>query len=118
QELGHKGYACTQLEITGNPKTGDVTVTASNAVKSIFPLIDSNGISGLIGGVERRYDAFQTGDLYDSLLLDLSVARMLRDDIVLNTLFQTNCSVDRPDISIKQSITSGEPRLISFGFGF
>lgn len=117
QELGRKGFACPQIKITADPSTGVVSIAVTHMEADTFPPVISDGIAGLVGGVERRYDAFATGEPYDSLLLDLTSRRMIADGIVINSYFLTKCKNSATSPDIVQKINSGEPRLISLGFG-
>lgn len=117
QELGREGIACPALKLTADPVHGIVYVDIANTGTLDFPEVDSEGISGVLGGLERRYDAFSVGERYDSLLLDLTSRRMINNGIVLNTYFISECKDENKSIKLVQKINSGQSRLLSFGFG-
>ena len=86
-ELGRNGKPCSVVELSANPATAVVVAEVSEANYATFPEVKSDGIRGLLGGLEERYYAFDKGQPFNSLLLDLTARRMIRDDIVLNTHF-------------------------------
>jgi translocation and assembly module TamA len=116
KELGRLGYPCARVELKAYPKEQEVVVGFDELRLFQFPEIESEAIVGTVGGVERRYDAFRTGDTYDSFLLDLTARRMMADEIVIATTFSTKCRNN--EIAISQRIMSGEPRTLGFGIGF
>ena len=115
-ELGRNGRPCSVVELSADPATAVVVAEVSEANPATFPEVKSDGIRGLLGGLEERYYAFKEDQPFNSLLLDLTARRMIRDDIVLNTHFLSYC--EDGNLRLEQKIMSGEPRLLTFGVGF
>jgi outer membrane translocation and assembly module TamA len=113
-----RGYPCVQLGIKAYPDEQTVRVDIQTGQQKRFPPVSSQPIPGLLPKIERRYDAFATGDLYDSLLLDLTARRIVGDQLVESAAFSTGCSEDQEEITVEQTYTLGKPNLFTLGLGF
>lgn len=116
-QLAKKGFPCIQVKTTAYPESGDVEIDIKRAHRKIFGRVDMEPIPGLMGGVESRFQAFQSGDVFDSTLLAISHKRLLASELVLNASYSINCSSSE-DLEISFSRLPGKPRLISISTGF
>lgn len=116
KELGKRGYPCFTLETRAYPRTETVTIKVETNQKQKFVEVLSEPIPGIVAGVERRYDAFSTEEDFNALQLDLTAKRIIDDELVVSTNFTSRCEADK--LIIEQRTTAGEPRLVTFGFGF
>lgn len=117
RKLAESGFPCAHVKSEGNAVTGIVTVNVASGPPWSIREIQEDPIPGMIGGIPRRYDPFELGDSYDARLLELSAQRLMTQDIVLNASFTTLCENPEPGI-VRENLLPGEPRMISFGFGF
>jgi translocation and assembly module TamA len=115
-KLGRKGYPCASVETRGDPKTGDVEILVDKGPLWTIKDVESNPIPGVRGGMLDRYRAFDIGDRYDSMLLDISAERLKASEVAVNANYRPNCKGE-PGV-VEQRTLAGKPRLVSFGIGF
>ena len=116
-QLSKHGYPCVKIRTLAYPERGDIEINIEDAKQKKFGRVTMDPISGLIGGIESRYQAFKSGDIFDSRLLAVSNQRMLASELVLNATYAINCSTDE-NIQIDFSHLAGKPRLVSISTGF
>ncbi|MGE0172634.1 MAG: BamA/TamA family outer membrane protein [Oligoflexales bacterium] len=117
RQLAENGYPCATLRTLASTTERNVEIEVISGSLWHIADIKSAGIPGLLGGVERRYDAFHMGDVYNSKKLELTSNRLVRNDLVLSSNLSSLCGEGAPG-TIEQTLYAGEPRLISFGIGF
>lgn len=117
-QLARRGMPCVLMAMQADTETGIVTVAVSAARIFKIGRIRADSIPGVNGGIQKRQYAFDEGDVYDALELDLSAQRLVSSDVVVASSFITHCVADGAQIDIEQQMIAGEPRLVSFGFGF
>ncbi len=115
-KLGRLGYPCAVVETRGDPDTGEVIVMIDRGDLWTIREVQSDPIPGVRGGMLDRYRAFDTGDQYDSILLDISAERLKASEVVVNTMYSPVCKGE-PGV-VEQRTLAGKPRLVSFGIGF
>lgn len=116
-KLGRLGYACPLVHATGDNGTGEVLVRIDPKLHWTIDNVVSEPIPYVRGGMLTRYWAFDLGDSYDPILLELTAKRMEEAQVVVNTSLSPDCR--SPTIgNIRQTTLPGQPRLVSFGFGF
>lgn len=116
-QLSKHGYPCVKISTLAYPERGDIEINIQEAKQKIFGRVTMDPISGLIGGIESRFQAFKSGEIFDSRLLSLSNQRMLASELVLNSTYAINCST-ADDVEISFSHLAGKPRLVSISTGF
>ncbi len=116
-KLGRLGYPCATIRSVGDPETGEVVVIVDKGPLWTIDAIEADPLPYVRGGMLDRYRAFEIGDPYDSMLLELSAERLKASDVVVNTQYIPLCRNEKPG-TIRQMTLAGKPRLISFGFGF
>lgn len=116
-KLGRLGYACPKLALTADKETGKVLVQFETGDHWTIEKIDGGSIPQVEDGTLDRYRAFEEGDAYDPVLLELSARRIIESQTVINTQYSPECVAERSG-TIRQTTLPGEPRLVAFGFGF
>ncbi len=115
-KLGREGYPCADVETRGDPKTGGVEILVDKGPLWTIREVQSDPIPGVRGGMLDRYRAFDVGDRYNSMLLDISAERLKASEVVVNALYRPVCKGE-PGV-VEQRTLAGKPRLVSFGIGF
>ncbi len=115
-QYNRSGYPCATAVSTAYPETGLVELEIKAGEKALIEDIQSQGLVDMRKDVERRYDAFKIGEVYDSLKLDLTNSRLAQDELVLNSSFKPECL--ETGVRLQQSLLGGAPRLVSLGVGF
>ncbi len=115
--LSRLGYPCPEIRSVGDPETGEVIVALETGPLWTIDKIDADPIPYIRGGILDRYHAFDMGDRYNSMLLELSSERLRASGAVINTQYLPLCQEPRPG-TVRQITFAGKPRIVSFGFGF
>ena len=110
------GFPCAAAQIQAYPAENMITVDINTGDRISFPAIVGGPIPGQLPGLERRYDAFETGAIFDPMLLDLTSRRIINDQLVVTTNFTTRCT--HPGFRVYQYFIPGKPNLINLGIGF
>lgn len=115
-KLGREGYPCALVQTRGDPETGEVEILVDKGPLWTVREVQADPIPGVRGGMLDRYRAFDIGDRYNSMLLDISAERLKASEVVVNALYRPICKGE-PGI-VEQRTLAGKPRLVSFGIGF
>jgi len=115
-QLKRRSYPCPQVSSQADVTSGRVVVRVEAGEKMRIVAIKSEDTPGIVQGILRRYDAFKIGDAYDPMTLEITENRMIREELVMNTRFNTAC--EPQGAVVEQTIFAGEPRLVAFGVGF
>ena len=116
-KLGRLGYACPKFSMTANKETGEVLIQFDTGAHWTIDEIEVASIPQVEEGTLDRYRAFAIGDPYDPIMLENSANRLKDSQTVINTQYSPECAKKAPGY-IRQTTLPGEPRLLSFGFGF
>ncbi|MBC7659591.1 MAG: BamA/TamA family outer membrane protein [Chitinophagaceae bacterium] len=116
-KLGRLGYACPKLSMSADKETGEVLIQYEAGEHWTIEEIEGASIPQVEDGVLDRYRAFAVGDAYDPILLELSTNRLKDSQTVINTQYSPECA-KKPSGTLRQTTLPGEPRLVTFGFGF
>ncbi|MFW7379837.1 MAG: autotransporter assembly complex protein TamA [Oligoflexus sp.] len=117
-ELSRSGYPCANVNTKAYPLGDEVIIDLGQPSLMEFSEVEMELIPGTIGGVERRFNAFHRGDRYDSMLLDLTVQRMINDELVISANYNVNCQPEYEEVHVRLQNIAGKPRLVTFGLGF
>lgn len=117
-ELSRAGYPCIELDTRAFPLSDELVINLAQPAAMRFSNIEMELIPGTIGGVERRYLAFERDDPYNSLLIDLSVQRMINDELVISANYNLRCEPEDQTVAVRINNIAGKPRLVSLGLGF
>lgn len=115
--LGRMGYACPKISLTADQETGEVLAQYEAGEHWTIALVEGGSIPQVEDGTLDRYRAFDVGDAYDPVLLELSSRRIIESSTVINTQYSPEC-MKKTSGTIRQTTLPGEPRLVTFGFGF
>ena len=116
EDYAKVGFPCATLLIQAYPAQSLIIVDVSTGDRLDFPLIPTQTIPGIIPGVERRYDAMHTGEVFDPMLLDLSARRVVNDRLAVAASFTSRCT--KHGIEVHPHFIVGKPNLVNFGIGF
>ncbi|MCM2277868.1 MAG: BamA/TamA family outer membrane protein [Oligoflexia bacterium] len=121
RRLQAAGHPCPDVETLADRDSGEVLVQMRPGPQApLSAVIEEKPVPGTLPGIFRRYDAFQLGDRFNGDWLAVTANRINAQDVVLNVHFTPECS-PAPDpekgVTVRQSVTPGPPRLMSFGFG-
>ncbi|MCM2322282.1 MAG: BamA/TamA family outer membrane protein [Oligoflexia bacterium] len=121
QRLQALGHPCPLATALGNSDTGDVVVQVrTGPAPRVGAVIEEELVPGLLPGLFRRYDAFQLGESFNGDWLAVTADRINAQDVIQNIHFTPVCEPlpdERTGVVIRQSLTPGPPRLLSFGLG-
>jgi outer membrane protein assembly factor BamA len=115
--LAEQGYPCAEIDIKADRATGYVLATVDKGSLWVVRKIVTEGITGIEGRIEQRFLAINEGADYDAVKFLLTSQRLIGSGLVLDARFTPRCNLRKPGI-VQLDSTVGEPRLISFGFGF
>ncbi len=115
--LGRLGYPCPKLSLTADKETGEVLVQFETGEHWTIDEIKGVSIPDIEDGTLDRYRAFDIGDAYDPVLLEISTNRMKASQTVINIQYSPECYT-KPSGTLRQTTLPGEPRLVELGFGF
>jgi translocation and assembly module TamA len=115
QRLQALGYGCPKATAEANPDTGAIVVNVETGPLQDLRAVVEENIPGALGGILRRYDAFQLGLPFNGDLLTVSSNRIMQQNILQSAYFTVTC--DAEGVVAHQRITAGPPRLLTFGIG-
>ena len=113
-----KGYPCILIETKAIPKENLVSIKIQDPEVKTFGKVISERIPGLNFGVEKRYQAFSKGNIYNSIAVDLTERRLESDELVVKTNISPKCIKKSTSVDLDQNIMPGKSKLLSFGLGF
>ena len=116
-KLGRLGYACPKISLKADRETGEVLAQFETGEHWTMDELVGGSIPQVEDGTLDRYRAFEIGDAYDPIVLEISATRIIASQTVINTHYSAECA-KKPSGAIRQTTLPGEPRLMSFGFGF
>lgn len=114
--LQNRGYACPVIKIKGNGATGEIAAEVHPGDLYRFGRIPYKKTTNVAPEVFYRYEAFETGQLFDSRLLELTAQRSMTDSLFLSAYFVVSCSTG--GMTITERVVSGKPQLYKLGVGF
>lgn len=114
-ELQERGYACPEIGITANPRTGRVEAVAEPGAVLHMGRIRDPDIEGVDERVFRRYEAFLRGRPLDQRLLKVTADRIVREALFLSAYYEVECSTGEPVVSLRA--VAAPPQLIRVGVG-
>ncbi|MBF0104394.1 MAG: BamA/TamA family outer membrane protein [Deltaproteobacteria bacterium] len=115
QTLKSSGYACPRISVSADAHLGEVELDLQPGIAQTITSIKEDKIKNLDEKILRRYDAFETGKLYNEKLLNLTSDRVEKSGILENNYFVSECKPD--GVHLNQKTFAGRPRLFQAGFG-
>ena len=113
--LQNGGYACPQIKISADAKTGEVSADVAPGPLETIGRIEPAKLDGVDPRVFRRYEAFRYGAPIDLRLLNLTAERTLADALFMSAYYDVVCSTT--GMSIAQRVVEGKPREFKIGAG-
>jgi translocation and assembly module TamA len=113
--LQNGGYACPQITLSADAKTGVVAADVVPGPRETFGPIEPAKLEGLDARVFRRYEAFHAGAPLDMRLLNLTAERTLTDALFMSAYYDVDCST--AGMKISQKVVEGKPREFKIGVG-
>jgi len=114
-ELRNGGYACPQVSLQGQAWDSKLIATVDEGERQIFGGITRRGLDGIDQSYLSRYEAFESGDIYDVRKTQLTASRMLADGFIQSANFVATCRGNEADLTLRASI--GPPKVLRFEVG-
>jgi len=114
-DLRNRGYACPDVQVTADARTGEVRARFPEAVTHLADPIEDPEIPGLDPGIFRRFEAFRRDRPIDQRLLTLTSNRVVSEALFLNSSYDVSCGT--AGVRIVHRVASAPPRLIRLGIG-
>lgn len=114
-ELRNSGYACPQVALQGQAWDNKLIAKIEKGQQQTVGSISRLGLEGIDQTYLSRYEAFESGDVYDVRETQLTVSRMLADGFIQSANFVATCNGDKADLTLRASI--GPPKVFRFEVG-
>lgn len=114
-ELQNRGYACPEVEMSADARTGAVRARFPGGVVHAADPIEEPVIDGIDPGIFRRFEAFERARPLDPRLLTLTSNRVVSEALFLNSSYDVTCGTE--GVRIVHRVASAPPRLIGVGVG-
>ena len=114
-ELQTRGYACPEIAMSADARTGTVRARFPGGVVHAAEPIEEPAIDGVDPGIFRRFEAFERGRPLNSSLLTLTSQRVVNEALFLNSSYDVTCGTE--GVRIVHRVASAPPRLVSIGVG-
>lgn len=114
-ELRRQGFACPVVEVQAQVWDGVVDLTAKIDEPQRIGRIERTGYGDLKVESLKRFEAFESGDIYDVVDTQLTSSRLLSQGIFQDAYITAVCHEKTVDLKIVAN--PGKPRLFRFGFG-
>lgn len=62
----------------------------------------------------RRFEAFESGDIYDIVDIQITIDRMMSQGLFQNAYITTDCDGDKVELNFLMEV--GKPKLLRFSF--
>lgn len=115
RELQYRGYACPDVSVTAEPRSGHVQAVVSPGEKLIVSQVADPVLPGIAQGVFRRFEAFNRGKPLDSRLMTVTSERIVREALFMSAYYEVECGTGPPRISLQ--VVPAPPRLVRVGVG-
>ena len=123
QRMQAIGYPCPNIDLRASYKENKVIVDITPGTKRYIHHINREEKEGLRSNSLSRYDAIQSGDLYNRDFLSLTTRRMYADRVVNYAYFETQCNQneknedDNEEFSVDQNIILDKPNSVVLAAG-
>src|SRR5690606_7044478 len=114
-KIGSNGYACADISLQAQAWDGQVVVTTDLGPKTYFGEVRPDEFEGLDPGILKRYQPFNTGDLYDVRKTQIMTSRILSDGLIHSAYFTTECEGNIAKLQLNTSVA--KPHILRFGIG-
>lgn len=114
-ELQNRGYACPEVEMSADARTGTVVARfLGGAVHEARP-IEEPSIEGIDSAIFRRFEAFEPDRPIDQRLFTLTSNRIVSEALFLNSSYDVTCGTE--GVRIVHRAAVAPPRLVRIGIG-
>jgi len=110
------GYPCPIITVKASYKENKVIVDITPGKKRFIKEIIREESEELNSKSLSRYDAIQSGDLYNRDFLNLTTRRMYSDKVVNYAYFETQCN-EEEEFSVDQNIILDKPNSVILATG-
>lgn len=114
-ELQRSGYACPDVRVTADPRSGRMTARVVPGDLARLERIVDPRIEGIDSRIFRRYEAFRRGQRLDERLLAVTAERIMREALFLSAFFEIDCGT-RPAAVVLRAVAA-PPQLVRVGVG-
>ena len=114
-ELRMRGYACPEVSIRADPRTGRVSASVVPGETANLDRIVDPALEGIDPKIFRRYEAFRRGQPLDERLLTVTSARIMHEALFLSAFFDIDCG-SRPAAIVLRAVAA-PPQLVRIGAG-
>lgn len=114
--LSQEGYPCSEIKTEAFPEKGEVKVLVQPGAFQVFPRPSRDQVSGFDSLTLERYEAFKIGEMYNSMLVELSERRIRESGLVQDVAYLPRC--EQSPFALQQRLFPGKPKFLSLGAGF
>jgi translocation and assembly module TamA len=114
-ELQNRGYACPEVAMSADARSGEVIARFAGGVIQNAQPIDEPIIQGIDPAIFRRFEAFKHDRPMDQRLLSITSNRVVSEALFLSSSYDVRCGTE--GVRIVHLAASGPPRLIRIGVG-
>ncbi len=114
-DLQNRGYACPDVQLSADARTGEVLARFPKAVVHLADPIEEPVMPGIDPGIFKRFEAFRRDRPLDQRLLTLTSNRVVSEALFLNSFYDISCGT--AGVRIVHRVASAPPRLIRLGIG-
>lgn len=113
--LQRRGYACPEVSVRADPRSGRITARAAPGEVVRFGRIVDPSVPGVDERIFRRYEAFRRGKVLDERLLAVTAERIMHEALFLSAFFDIDCAT-RPAVVALRAVAA-PPQLVRVGVG-
>ncbi len=113
--LQEQGYACPDVKVSADARTGVVGVDVDPGILYLLTYIQTPPLPGVDPGVFERFQAHQYGYPFDIRTLELTSQRIVGEALFQSAYYDVSCST--AGLSITQRVVEAKPHLVAIGFG-
>lgn len=114
-ELQYRGYACPEVAVTADPRTGHVQAVVEPGKVLIVERVLDPKLDGIAQGVFRRFEAFNLGKPLDTRLLAVTAERIVGEALFMSAYYDVECGTGPPRIALR--VVPAPARLLRIGVG-
>jgi translocation and assembly module TamA len=114
-ELQNRGYACPEVAMSADARTGEVRARFLGGVAHAAEPIEEPSVDGVDPEIFRRYEAFERDRPLNQDLLKLTSTRVVAEALFLNSSYDVTCGTQ--GVRIVHRVAAAPPRLVSIGVG-
>lgn len=110
-----QGHACPDIQMRAEVWSRTMFGRIEPGPVQVIGEINRSGYGSLNPNALRRFEAFETGDVYDVVDTQITVDRMMSQGLFQNAYITTTCRGGKVDLDFLTEV--GKPKLLRFGLG-